>query len=347
VFTVTVLAVTFNEAVVEATLRTVWPGVEVKDLRALTGGQWATMAHLRLSGQPAGVPSDVVLRVAPDEAMGAKELAVQAASSDAGIVTPRVHLMGEAGGPLGGVWSVMDLALGEPLITDLDGAGAIRRLPSLLRELPRLLADTMASIHRIDPRPVIERVRAAAPTVALSIDELWTHLETAAAALGDDRLSTALERLHDSRPPQDRGVVCHGDLHPLNLLVDDDTVTVLDWTGAVVAPPAYDVAFTWLLLRHPPLLAPGPLRTAISAGATVIARRFVRRYHQAEPEADLANIDWYVALHAARLLIDLAGWHRTGDPRAEHHPWRLVAPGAVNALRRASGVHVDHTLSIA
>src|SRR5919198_1232348 len=118
----------FDEATVETTLQTAWPGVEVKDVRALTGGQWATMAHLRLSGQPAGVPSDVVLRVAPDEAMGAKELAVQAAASDAGIVTPRVHLTGEAGeagGPLGGVWSIMDLALGEALITDLNGVAAI------------------------------------------------------------------------------------------------------------------------------------------------------------------------------------------------------------------------------
>ena len=338
--------VIFDEAAVEATLRTAWPGVEVKDVRALTGGQWATMAHLRLSGQPAGVPSDVVLRVAPDEAMGAKELAVQAAASDAGVVTPRVHLTGEAGGPLAGVWSVMDLALGEPLITDLDGVAAIRRLPALLRELPQRLADAMASIHRIDPHPVAERVRAAAPTVALSVEELWTHLEVAATALGDDRLATALRRLHDVQPTQAGGVLCHGDLHPLNLLVHGGTATVLDWTAAVVAPPAYDVAFTWLLLRHPPLLVPGPLRPAIGAGAAVLARRFVRRYRRLVPTADLGDVDWYVGLHAARVLVDLAGWRRTGDPRAEHHPWRLVAPAAVTALRRASGVHVEDVVSV-
>jgi aminoglycoside phosphotransferase (APT) family kinase protein len=333
--------VNFDESAVERALRAAWPAVEVKDMRPLTGGQWATMAHLRLAGHPDGVPDDVVLRVAPDAAMGAKELAVQAAASDAGIVTPRVHLAGEAGGPLVGAWSVMDLALGEPLIADLDGGAAIRRLPSLFRQLPRRLADTMATIHGIDPRPVTERVRSLAPSVALTVDELWAHLGAAAAALEDQALTSAFERLRETQPPQDGSVLCHGDLHPLNLLIDDDTVTVLDWTAAVVAPPAYDVASTWLLVRHPPLAAPALIRPAIGAAAAVLARRFVQGYRQAAPAADLSDIDWYTGLHAARVLVDLAGWQRSGDPRAEHHPWRLVAAGASDTLERASGVRVD------
>ena len=327
---------------IERTLRTAWPAVEVKDIRPLTGGQWATMAHLRLAGQPGGVPDEVVLRVAPDADMGAKELAVQAAASDAGVVTPRVHLSGEAGGPLGGTWSVMDLAAGKTLIADLDGAAALLRLPSLLRHLPQQLADTMATIHRIDPRPVTDRVRVVAPTVALTVEDLSTHLQLRADALDDEALTGPLERLHDTQPPQRGVVLCHGDLHPLNLLVDADTVTVLDWTAAVLAPPAYDVAFTRLLLRHPPLAAPAALRPAIGAGAAVLAQRFERSYRRAAPTADLGDIDWYAGLHAARILTDLAGWQRDGDPRAEHHPWRLVAAGAARALERAGGQRASH-----
>jgi hypothetical protein len=111
-----------------------------------------------------------------------------------------------------------------------------------------------------------------------------------------------------------------------------------------MAPPAYDVAFTRLLLRHPPLVAPTLLRPAIGAGAAVLARRFVRCYREVAPAADLSDIDWYAGLHAARILIDLSSWRRTGDPRAEHHPWRLVAAGAVNALGRASGARVGPAL---
>lgn len=335
----------FTRQTIETALRATWPGVAVTEVRPLTGGQWAAMAHLRLAGRPDDVPADVVLRVAPDAAMGAKELAVQAAAGDAGIATPRIRLTGPAGGPLVGAWSVMDLAVGEPPIADLDATSAIGRLPALLRRLPRQLADTMATIHRIDPQPVTQQVRAIAPTVALSIDELWAHLRAAAGALPRDGLTIALQRLRDSQPPSRGAVLCHGDLHPLNLLIDDGRVTVLDWTGAAVAPPGYDVAFTRLLLRHPPLVAPGPLRPMIGAGAVVLARSFVERYRRAAPAADLGNLDWYAGLHAARILVDLATWRQARDARAERHPWRLVAPGAIEALRRATGVRVHPAVS--
>ena len=62
------------------------------------------------------------------------------------------------------------------------------------------------------------------------------------------------------RPPSvSTTVICHGDLHPFNLLVDDNgDVTVVDWTAAIRAEPAYDVAFTAMLLANPPLDAPVP-----------------------------------------------------------------------------------------
>ena len=322
-----------------ATLRGRWSTVDVKDVRPLLGGQWATMAHVRIAGGPEDVPEDVVIRVVPDAVMGAKELAVQAAAADAGIQTPRVHLTGDAGGPPGGAWAVMDFAQGRQLLGGLEGVDAIRQLPALLRLLPRQLADTMAAIHRIDPAPVIARVHAAAPGVALTVEDVWRHLHAATRDL--PQLRVALERLHGTMPPQADAVLCHGDLHPFNLLVDaDDTITVLDWTAAAVAPPAFDVALTWLLLRQPPLEAPSALRPVIGAGAAVLARRFLRAYRNANPAANLADVDWYTALHSARVLIDLSMWRLAADSRASTHPWRLVAPGAARALRRITGITV-------
>jgi aminoglycoside phosphotransferase (APT) family kinase protein len=270
--------------------------------------------------------------------MGAKELAVQGAAADAGIRTPRVHLTGDAGGPFGGAWAVMDFAPGQPLLAGLDGAAAIRQLPALLRRLPSQLADTMTVIHRIDAAPLVQRVRAVAPSAALTLDELWGHLHAAAEDMPP--LRAALERLRATQPSQDGAVLCHGDLHPFNLLVEPDgSITVLDWTAAAIAPPAYDVANTWLLLRHPPLEAPASLRPAISAGAAVLARRFVRQYRRTNPGA-LDQLDWYVGLHASRVLLDWTIWHRAGDRRAATHPWRLVAPGAARAVRRVAGIDV-------
>lgn len=333
-----------SEQILEA-LRGAWPTVELATApRQLTGGYWATIVHLRLTGAPCGVPDDVVLRVVPHPEMGAKEIAVQAAVAEAGVSTPAVHLSGQAGGPLGDAWAVMDLAPGDPLLAGLDGTATLRQLPRLLARLPAQLADSMAAVHHIDAAPVVQRVRAVAPTVALTVEELWPHLRASADLTGRHDLVDALDTLAHQAPPQDDVVLCHGDLHPFNLLRDGDRISVLDWTAALVAPPAYDVALTRLLLRYPPLAAPPALRPIIDAGARALARRFVRRYRRTNPAADLTNIDWYTGLHAIRVLTDLATWHNTGDPRATDHPWTLIAPGAVTELTRITGIRLNRSM---
>ena len=328
------------ERILEA-VRSAWPEVDLAaEPRPLAGGYWATIVHLRLTGAPDRVPGDVVLRVAPHPELGAKEIAVQAALAEAGAPTPAVHLTGPPGGPLGDAWAVMDLAPGEPLLGELDGldgAAAVGKLPRLLARLPAQLADTMAAVHRIEPGPVVERVRAAAPTVAFSVDELWSHLLAGAELADRQDLVGALHALAERRPVAGEAVLCHGDLHPFNLLRDGDRITVLDWTAALAGPPAYDVAFTRLLLRYPPVTARPALRPVVGAGARGLARRFVRRYHRANPAADLRDLGWYTALHASRILIDLATWQSTDDPRAGSHPWSLIAPAVARELARTTG----------
>jgi len=342
VFAVTVNTVTITDVAVEAALCPTWPEFALTEAPTpLTGGQWATMFRLAATGVPVGVPEDLVLRIVPHAEMGAKELAVQRGAADAGVPTPAVRLSGPADGPVGGAWAVMDFAAGAPLLSGLDGTAAVRRFPQIVRRLPGQLADTMAAVHRVDPQPIVDEVRAAAPSVALTVDELWPHLRAAAEMSGEPSLLAATDALMAAQPDQGNGVLCHGDLHPFNALVDGDEVTVLDWTAALVAPPAYDVAFTWLLLRHPPLEAAPALRPVISTAAGVLARRFVRRYRTVDPSADLDRMDWYAAVHAVRVLTDFTAWQRDGNPLAQKHPWRLVAPGAAAVLAGATGIEVD------
>jgi aminoglycoside phosphotransferase (APT) family kinase protein len=332
-----------TEQIIDA-LRDAWPDVGLAvEPQPLTGGYWATIFRLRLTGTPDDVPVDAVLRVMPHPEMGAKEIAVQAAVAEAGAPTPTVRLTGPAGGPLGDAWAVMDLAPGEPLLAGLDGAAALRQLPRILTRLPSQLAHTMAAIHHIDPGPVMQRARAAAPTVALTLDEFRPHLRAGAQLTGRNDLIDALDALADHTPPHSGTVLCHGDLHPFNLLREGDRISVLDWTASLVAPPAYDVALTWLLLRYPPLATPPALRPIIGGGATVLARRFLHSYRRANPTAELTNLDWYTALHATRVLIDLATWQNSDDPRARRHPWNLVAPGAAHELTRTTGIDLNQS----
>lgn len=326
---------------IETVLRTAWPHARLTGQpMTMSGGQWATMWRVSVSGTPADVPGDLVVRVVPDPTMGAKEMAVQQAVAEAGIRTPHVRLTGPAGGPLIGAWAVMDFAAGAPPLGGLDGAAAVRRAPQLITQLPRQLADTMADIHRVDPAPAADRVRTAAPTAAFTIDRLWSHQRAAAGQTEAPALDAAIDVLAMTEPDHRGAVLCHGDLHPFNILAAGDNLTIVDWTGAVVAPPAYDLAFTWLLLRYPPLQTPAALQPAIRAAVRLLARRFVHRYRTINPAADLDRLDWYAAMHAVRILTELTRWRHNGDRRADTHPWRLVAPGASSILAAATGVNV-------
>lgn len=319
-----------------------WPGTTLAtEPTPLTGGFWASMYRLHLEGQPRVVPSDVVFRIAPDAAMGAKELAVQQTVAELGFSTPQVRLTRPADAELGGAWSVMDFATGAPPLGDLSGIAALRRAPALFARLPGQLARPMAALHALDPEPVSAAVDAAAPTVAWRVEQLLEHFESAAAVLGRPDLAAAVRSLTACRPSEGTTVICHGDLHPFNLLVSNDgDVTVVDWTAAIRAEPVYDVAFTAMLLANPPLDAPGPLGAAIGWVGARLARRFVARYRTIGPQHDLSALDWYGALHGTRILIEAASLEARHEPDASGHPFAALIPAAASALSGVTGAAI-------
>ena len=317
-----------------------WPGTTLTaDPDPLAGGFWAAMYRLRLSGQPPSVPDDVVFRIAPDGAMGAKELAVQRTLAEQGFPTPPIRLSGPADEEVAGAWSVMDFADGSSPLSDLNGFGALRGARGLLRDLPRLLAAAMAGLHALDPGPTSAEVSAAAPSVAWRAGALLEHFEVAASTLGRADLVQVVQSLAATRPAGGGEVICHGDLHPFNLLVDTDGhTTVVDWTGAICAEPAYDVAFTALLLANPPLDAPGPLSAVIARVGRVLSGRFVAAYRLLAPEADLEAIGWYQGLHGARILLDAAAHEAAHGAGRDGHPFAALVPAATAAVGAATGI---------
>jgi aminoglycoside phosphotransferase (APT) family kinase protein len=177
--------------------------------------------------------------------------------------------------------------------------------------------------------------------VAWRVKTLLEHFEAGAEVLGRSDLVAAVRSLAERRPREGVTVICHGDLHPFNLLVDDDgDVTVIDWTAAILAEPAYDVAFTSLLLANPPLDAPGPLGAIIHWVGGRLSRRFVNRYRSIAPQHDLGNLDWYRALHGARFLIEAASLEAKHGPGGAGHPFGALIPAAAKALVAVTGVAI-------
>jgi aminoglycoside phosphotransferase (APT) family kinase protein len=216
-----------------------------------------------------------------------------------------------------------------------SGLRALGALHRLATSLPDTLARAAADLHRLDPRP-IEIALSAATDRTIGVDGLLDHYLSRARDLGDSPLQRTLERLAATRLDPQLRVGCHGDLHPFNVLADGGQTVVLDWTAAQIAHPAYDLAFTHLLLANPPLDAPKPLRPIINAAARRVANRFITTYRKLGPhpiEAD--TLHWYRSLQACRILTDLATWRGADELDAHRgHPW-LAMEAALQPLLAA------------
>lgn len=306
----------------------------------LTGGFWAELFEFSLAQPPDGWPHDLVARLMPDANTARRETLIQAAVAAAGFPTPVVRAAGEPDDGLGRAFMVMDHAPGSPLLSGLSLADVLGRGPALFGEIPRLLASTMARLHALDPEPLRGQLEAAAAIV--SVGSMLALLRELAAEFGRSDLVQAAQWLsdHPGRPGPD--VICHGDLHPFNLLRDGAHVTLLDWSTALLAPRSYDVAFTCMALSEPALAAPGWLRPAVRWLGRRLAARFVRSYQASTGVViEGPELAWHQAVVCLRALVEVSGWVHSGQHDAHTgHPWLTTGPALAARLTAASGVAV-------
>jgi aminoglycoside phosphotransferase (APT) family kinase protein len=308
----------------------------------LTGGFWAELISFRLRGAPEGWRGDLVARVMPNADIAAKETVIQTEVSAQGFPTPAVHLAGSPGDGLGRAYMVMDLAAGGPLLGGLGGAGAIAALPRLARRLPDVIGETMTQLHRLDPAPVRARLTTTRAG-GLSMASVVSGFAESAELCGRADLVAAARWLQEHPPPPAPEVICHGDLHPFNLLVDaDGSVTVLDWSASLLAPAAYDVAFTGLVLAEPPVAVPRVLRPAFRAAGRWLAGRFRRAYaHHAAVPIDPGALRWTEGVVCLRALVEVAHWVAAGEVDARRgHPWLVSGPAFATGLSQLTGLAV-------
>lgn len=285
----------------------------------LSGGFWAEVYAIRLAGGPAELGGDLVARVMPDADPARREAIIQREVAVQGFPAPAVRASGD-GPRLGRTYMLMDRAAGAPLLSGVSGARAVLSVPGLVRRLPRLLASTALDLHLLDPAPVIAALDRDLPGAAIGADDLLAHLTVRADELDDALLRGATAWLAAHRPEAERSVICHGDLHPLNLLVDDARrVTLIDWTAARISEPAFDLAFTTLLIRAAPLDVPRWLRAPLRKAAAWLADEVVRTYRDlARPHGitlDDDRLRWHTALQATRMLAEVGSWPQ---PRPDH-----------------------------
>jgi hypothetical protein len=168
------------------------------------------------------------------------------AAREVGAPVPRLLGVEEISGRTASVWE------------RIEGTSMWQRIvdrPSLSGELGRLLADVQLGLFELVPPVALPRQR----------DRIVSKLRWSAANV-DPSLGLAMDVLPASvGPPR----LCHGDLHPSNVILGDHDPVIVDWFDTAGGDPVADVARTCVTLLgdggRGPRHLPGSDRRTLSA----------------------------------------------------------------------------------
>ena len=112
-------------------------------------------------------------------------------------------------------------------------------------------------------------------------------------------LRTAVLSLLDELPEGNQ--LCHGDLHPGNLLLTEDGPVIIDWMDATLGNPVADVARSSLLMSEGQLPEDDPMSKQLALFRDQFHQAYLNRYFQLRP-VDWREFDrWRLVVAAARL----------------------------------------------
>jgi aminoglycoside phosphotransferase (APT) family kinase protein len=153
-------------------------------------------------------------------------------------ITARVH---DAGLPCPATEGVLEVE-GRPgiVLERIDG-------PSMWR----LMLDDPATVGPLVEQLVAlqRRIQDAGPIAGIPALTARLHERIdAAPGLPDGERRAAHDLLRDT---PDGSALCHGDMHPANVLMGDGGPVVIDWFDAAIGDPAADLARSSLLMRAP------------------------------------------------------------------------------------------------
>ena len=120
--------------------------------------------------------------------------------------------------------------------------------------------------------------------------------------------------LEDLDQLQDDNAICHGDLHPENILLTTEEPVIIDWVDSSQGSPLVDVARTTLLLRVselPPSMNERR-RQKIAEMRYLFDEAYIERYTQMQSISREAIARWELAVAAARLSEGISNDEKSG-----------------------------------
>ncbi|NND74802.1 MAG: aminoglycoside phosphotransferase family protein [Ilumatobacter sp.] len=145
-----------------------------------------------------------------------------------------------------------DLGLPTPMVLDVIDVAGRRSIVFERVEGPSMAEELVASPQRCDEMArsmaavQTDFHRAIAPDSMPTVADRVSEKIAGADELGVDERASASELLGGL----DGGTsICHGDVHPGNILVGAQGLMVIDWFDAAAGPPIADIVRSSLLLR--------------------------------------------------------------------------------------------------
>jgi serine/threonine protein kinase len=163
---------------------------------------------------------------------------------------------------------IMEKIHGDTLTNEM------RKNIRVLVKVPHILAELQKKVSSI-----------VMPDSYPSIRDLFTFV-TEHGRLQDKELTAFVTQIFNEQRTE--LMLCHGDFHPGNILVSNETLTIIDWSGSYSGNPIADIAHTYILMRQMPRL-PGQ-STGNYRVMSFVARIIAARYLNAAK--NLWGFDW-------------------------------------------------------
>jgi aminoglycoside phosphotransferase (APT) family kinase protein len=288
--------------------------------KPITGGFETSILKIQLNDTPTNVPATLIVRIFKSYAslgIALRESIIQNAVAAVRIPAPRVFLTCSDSSILGGEFNIMEYLSGKPMIeTQQD-------------DHPEMLARTHIQLHKVDPAPIIKTLAVHGfDKERFSLQGRLASMQKHIAEAGYDWLKPGLAWLHKNKPVIGKLAICHGDFHPLNILIHENEISgVLDWGGFRISDPMLDVAATKTIGSIlAPVLVPG-----------AISSNYIKRYlsaYQARRPLDVHKLRYFEVVRMILGLIDGA----KGQYAWKHK--EIVTP-IYNTLREYTGLKID------
>jgi aminoglycoside phosphotransferase (APT) family kinase protein len=318
----------------------------------MSGGYDATILRFSLERAPDPFSGPLVLRLFQATATAdraPREGAVQNALAQLGYPAPRVFAAEARIEPLGGPFLIMERVPGRVIGSELEGLSIkglgqalslLAQLPRIRREVLRFWDEAQTRLHALPAKTFADLVASAGvPPENLTFASAFAGQRASVEQFGLSGLRPAVDWLTANTPRQSTPVVCHGDFHPSNVLIDNGRLTgVIDWVKATIAEPAFDYGAVMAIMATVPIRVPAGADRILRALMNNLARTHSRQCGTTpEPEAALR---YYQVFNCLVQLVTV------GKSRAQGNLTQGAYNSPVGVANLVSHVHLLTGLNV-